>query len=68
MSQFTKGHAQDLLKLVIFNQNCIKKETQWFWQKIKYHNFISFHAKKNQNKKFPCPKPDIRLELKNITN
>ena len=25
MSQFTKGHAQDLLKLVILNQNCHKK-------------------------------------------
>ena len=67
MSQFTKGHAQDLLKLVIFNQNCIKKETD-FGKKSSTIIFISFRAKKNQNKKFPCPKPDIRLELKNITN
>ena len=50
MSQFTKGHAQDLLELVISNQNCHKKLSD-FGKKIKYHNFISFHAKRFKSKK-----------------
>ena len=61
MSQFTKGHAQDLLQLAISNQYTHKKLSDF--GKKSSTIILSLFMLKESNQKISCQKPDFRLEL-----